>query len=88
MIGANLTSGFPPSDCVLRWTDPAGVEIEASILSWRESGAFRVYSLRVAGDDVAWTGVMDCEPDSGRLTLIVTRPDGVAAAVAPEVRRG
>lgn len=86
MSGTNLSSGFPPSDSVLRWQDPAGAEVEAAILSWRESGAFRVYNLRVAGDDVTWTGVMDCEPDSGRLTLVVSRPGGELSRVAPEIR--
>lgn len=88
MSGVNLAAGYPPADSVLRWQDPAGAEIVATILSYRESGAFRVYSLRVAGDDVNWTGVMDANPDTGLLTLVVSRPGGDLFTVAPEVRHG
>lgn len=86
MNGVDLSTGFPPANCVLRWQDPAGAEVEAIALSFRQSGAFRVYNLRVAGDEVTWTGVMDCDPDSGVLTLVVSRPGGDLVRVAPEVR--
>lgn len=88
MSGVDLSTGFPPVNCVLRWQDPTGAEVEAVALSFRQSGDFRIYNFRVAGDDVTWTGVMDCAPDSGLLTLVVSRPGGDLVRVAPEVRHG
>ncbi|MEQ8396448.1 hypothetical protein [Thalassobaculum sp.] len=86
MIGADMRSGFPPIGTVLRWADPQdGRKVQATTETYRESGALRVYNLRGERGELL-CGVMDLDPDTGVLTLVVSKPGGPAMSVTPTVR--
>lgn len=88
MSGVDLRSPFPGAGVVMRWPGLDGETVEATAQSYRDSGSFRVYTLAVAGDDVRWTGVADHDPDSGQITMVVSRPQGELQRVQPEVGHG
>jgi len=87
MNGADMRSPFPPTGTVLRWAHPVdGRRIQVTAETYRQSGDLRVYNLRGERGELL-TAVMDVNPDTGVLTMVVSFPGAEAHRVRPEVRR-